>query len=50
MPQRLIAMGLALVVTVTVGCAYMKKTEQLPSPNPGREQGGPDMEDPGYME
>jgi hypothetical protein len=51
MPQRLVALGLALVVTLTLGCAYMKQTEQLPSPDPGAAgRGGPESEEPGYME
>ncbi len=51
MAVRLIAIGLALVVVLTAGCAYLEQTEQLPSPGPGPAgRAGPEMEEPGYME
>jgi hypothetical protein len=51
MPRRLVALGLTLVVTLTLGCAYLKQTEQLPSPNPGAAgREGPEGEEPGHAE
>jgi hypothetical protein len=51
MLARLVALGLALVVILSAGCAYLKRTEQLPSPNPGPAgRGGPEPGGPGYME
>jgi hypothetical protein len=48
---RLIAIGLALVVVSSAGCAYLKQTEQLPSPGPGPAgRPGPEPDEPGYME
>jgi hypothetical protein len=50
MLRRLVALGLALVVALTLGCAYIKQTEELPSPSPGAGRVGPEGDEPGYME
>jgi hypothetical protein len=51
MHERLVTVALALVVALTVGCASLEQTRQLPSPNPASAgQGGPEGEAPDYME